>query len=63
MKKKAQEATKFFDNVWNVAVLAAIVFAAVAVSFKVETPAKLAYAVTALLLADALYKVYKLQSK
>lgn len=63
MKKKAQEASKFLDNIWNVAILAAVVYAAVAVSFTVDTPQTAAYVVGSLLIVDALYKVYKLQSK
>ncbi len=63
MKKKAQATTKFLDNLWNVAVLVAITFAAVTVAFNVDTIKTLSYAVAAVLITDVLFKVYKLQSK
>ncbi|MCA9313065.1 hypothetical protein KDA08_01930 [Candidatus Saccharibacteria bacterium] len=63
MKKKAQATGKFLDNLWNVAVLVAVTFAAVAVAFNISTIKTLSYTVASILLADVLFKVYKLQSK
>ena len=63
MKKKAEATSKFLDNIWNVAVLVAVTFAAIAVVFKIDTPQTVAYVAGAILAAEVLFKVYRLQSK
>lgn len=63
IKAASKKTTKFLDNVWNVAVLVAVTFAAVTVAFNVDTIKTLSYAVAAVLITDVLFKVYKLQSK
>mgnify|MGYP003436094393 FL=1 len=63
IKAASKKTTQFLDNVWNVAVLVAITFAAVTVAFNVDTIKTLSYAVAAVLITDVLFKVYKLQSK
>lgn len=63
IKAASKKTTKFLDNLWNVAVLVAVTFAAVAVAFNISTIKTLSYTVASILLADVLFKVYKLQSK